>query len=141
VHLHQVCGSSASFDAVNSAVNLGGLMAGTAFLPWEKWLARLVHSLVVAIKKRLHEVRQRRFLKQSQDWPQTQGSVLVINWDSSCPREEILYSYSTEQGYQSGSFWHWFEPSNQRQVRVGDKVVVRYDPTNHGNSDFLQFGG
>jgi hypothetical protein len=116
-------------------------VAGTAFLPWEKWLARLVHSLVVAIKKRLHEVRQRRFLKQSQDWPQTQGSVLVINWDSSCPREEILYSYATEQGYQSGSFWHWFEPSNQRQVRVGDKVVVRYDPTNHENSGVLQFGG
>ena len=116
-------------------------MAGTAFLPWEEWLARLLHPLAVAIKRRLHEVRRRRCLERSQDWPKTQGTVFVIKWDSSCPREEIIYSYSTEQGYQSGSFWHWFDRSDPRQVTVGDRVVVRYDPANHEDSVFLQFGG
>ena len=114
-------------------------MAGTAFLPWEKWLARLLHPIVVAIKRWLHEMRRRRCLEQSRNWPQTQGTVLVINWDSSCPREELLYSYATEQGYQSGSYWHWFDRANPRQVRVGDQAVVRYDPTTHENSVFLQF--
>jgi len=37
-------------------------VAGTAFLPWEEWLARLLHPLAVAIKRRLHEVRRRRCL-------------------------------------------------------------------------------
>ena len=116
-------------------------MAGTAFLPWEEWLARLLHPLAVAVKRWLHELRRRRCLERSQDWPQTQGTVFVINWDSSCPKEEVVYSYSTEQGYQSGSFWHWFDRSTPRQVEVGDEIVVRYDPTNHQNSVFLQFCG
>lgn len=110
-----------------------------AFLPWEKWLARVVHPIAVAIKRQLHQIRRTRSLRISQHWPQTQGTVLVINWDSSCPREEILYSYRTEQGYQSGSYWHWFHPSELRQVRVGDQLVVRYDPTNHEDSVLHQF--
>lgn|SRR5271157_4781945 len=110
-----------------------------AFLPWEKWLARLLHPIAVAIKRWLYQVRRNRCLERSQDWPQTQGTVIVINWDSSCPREEIFYSYSAEQGYQSGSFWHWFDRSNLNQVRVGDQVVVRYDPGNQQDSVFLQF--
>jgi hypothetical protein len=110
-----------------------------AFLPWEKWLARLLHPIAVATKRRLYRIRRRRSLTRSQHWPQTQGTVLVINWDSSCPREEILYSYTTEQGYQSGSHWHWFDRLDPRQVRVGDQIVVRYDPDNQQESVFLQF--
>lgn len=116
-------------------------MAGTAFLPWEKWLARLLHRLAVEIKRWMYEVGRRRCLERSQRWPQTHGTVQQVNWDSSCPREEILYSYSTEQGYQGGSFWHWFDGSNPRQVHVGDQVVVRYNPDHYQNSVFLHFRG
>ena len=112
-----------------------------AFLPWEEWLARVLHSIAVAIKRWLYQMRRSRNLAASQKWRQGQGTVITINWDSSCPREEILYSYSTEQGYQSGSFWHWFDSTNPRQVKVGNQIVVRYDPANQQNSVFLQFCG
>jgi len=116
-------------------------VAGTAFLPWEKWLARLLHPLAVAIKRWLYQVRRNRHLERSRKWAQTEGTVHGINWDSSCPREEVVYSYSTKRGYYSGSCWHWFDSSNPRQVRVGDRIALRYDPADHEKSVFLGFCG
>ena len=48
-----------------------------AFLPWEKWLARLLHPIAVAIKRGLYQVRRSRCLERSQDWPRAEGTVIV----------------------------------------------------------------
>jgi len=75
----------------------------------------------------------------SKTWPQVEGIIEGINSDFSNPREEVVYSYSTPQGYHSGSFWYWFDSSIPRQIRVGTRVVLRLNPSNHEESVFLQF--
>ena len=110
-----------------------------AFLPWEKWLARLLHTIAVALKRRVYQVRRRRYLEQSRDWPRSEGTVHSIEWDSSFPREEIVYYYRTEQGYHSGRYWHWFDSTNPRLVRAGDRIALRYDPADNDKSVFLEF--
>ena len=114
-------------------------MAGTAFLPWERWLAQLLHPIAVAIRRWLWKRRRERSLARSEGWPETEGTVQEIKWDSSNPREELVYFYSTEQGYYSGSHWHWFKASTAREVRVGDRITVRYSPENPESSTFLRF--
>jgi len=113
-------------------------MAGLAFLPWEKWIARLVHSLLVATRRRLYLFNRQRELKQSKNWPETEGTILSINWDSSNPREEIMYSYSTKEGLQAGAYWRWFDLDNVREVRGGDHITLRYNPQQHDKSVFLR---
>ena len=113
-------------------------MAG-AFLPWEEWIARLLHPLVVAMRKRLYKQRHHRSLAISAAWPQTQGKVHRANSDFSNPREEIVYYYSTDSGYHSGRFWRWFDSSDLNQVRVGDPIMLRYDPEDHDKAVVLGF--
>jgi hypothetical protein len=67
-----------------------------AFLPWEKWIAQLVHWLSIAVKKRLYKIQRRRALAKSQDWPEIDGSIIAVVWDSSSPRDEILYSHNIQ---------------------------------------------
>ena len=114
-------------------------MAG-AFLPWEEWIARLIHTLKVIIPRRLYQQRRKRSLDISAKWPQTHGTVDKINWDSSYPREEVVYFYSTQQGYDSGFFWRWFDLSEVREVRAGDRITLRYDPDQHDRSVFVSLG-
>ena len=102
-------------------------MAG-AFLPWEEWLTRLLHPLYVAVRRWSFRRERQRLLTVSRDWPETPGSVHQINADFSMPREEIVYWYSAGQNYFSGSSWRWFDSSDARQVRVDDKLTLRYDP-------------
>lgn len=113
-------------------------MAGLALLPWEKWIARILHPLAVAVRRRIYKARRHRFLVRSEGWPETKGTVHSINWDSSNPREEIMYSYSTEQGYQSGSSWRWFDSSSRQELRAGDRVLIRYSPDDPAKSVFLK---
>ena len=114
-------------------------MAGTAFLPWEEWIARLLHPLAVAIRRRLHAARRKRSLAASEDWPKGEGTVFSVTCDVSNPRERIVYSYSTDRGYYSGSFWHWFDASDRRQVRIGDRVALRYCPQDPEKSVCVKF--
>ena len=114
-------------------------MAGTALLPWEKWIARLLHPLYVAIRRTLHKRQRWHELNQSEGWPQPEGTIMSKNWDSSLPREELLYSYSVAEGYYSGSHWLWFERSEPREVKVGDRIVLRYRPNSPERSVFLGF--
>jgi hypothetical protein len=51
-------------------------MAGTALLPWEEWLARLVHPLYVGIRRLLHKRQWGRELRQSEAWPEAGGTVM-----------------------------------------------------------------
>ena len=62
-----------------------------------------------------------------------------ISWDSSFPREEIRYYYCAEGEYYSGSCWRWFDSSNAREVKVGDRIVLRYSPEDAEKSVFLKF--
>ncbi len=114
-------------------------MAGTALLPWEQWLARLLHPLYVAIRRSLYKRQRRQELSASEGWPETEGTIHSKRWDSSLPREELLFSYSTPQGYYSGSHWMWFERSEPREVKVGDRVVLRYSLDDPEKSVFLKF--
>jgi len=114
-------------------------MAGTAFLPWEKWIAQLLHPLYVAIRKWLHRKQRRQDLQESEEWPEAEGTIHSKKWDSSLPREELLYSYATKEGYYSGSHWFWFERSDAREVKVGERVVVRYRPGKPEESIFVRF--
>jgi hypothetical protein len=114
-------------------------MAGTAFLPWEKWIAQLLHPLAVAVRRWLYERRRRRLLAQSEGWPETEGTIHSINWDTSFPREEILYSYNTVGEYYSGSCWHWFDRSDVHEVKTGDRIVLRYSREDPEKSVFLTF--
>jgi hypothetical protein len=77
-------------------------MAGTPFLPWEEWLARLLHPLAVALRKWLYQVGRKRSLVRSEGWGQTDGTVHEVKWDRSNPREEVVYSYSTARGTTQG---------------------------------------
>jgi hypothetical protein len=98
----------------------------------------LLHPLYVAIRRQLFQAERLRSLARSERWPQTDGSIFSINWDSSLPREELLYSYSSERGYYSGSHWRWFDSANAHEVRVGDRITLRYDPDNPEKSVFLK---
>jgi hypothetical protein len=109
-------------------------MAGSAFLPWEDWIARLLHPWIVAIRRRIYARQRRRLLAESAGWPQTDGVIQNINADFANPREEITYVYSTQQGYFSGYFWRWFESSNASAVKIGDKLTLRYNEENHDQS-------
>ena len=114
-------------------------MAGTALLPWEQWLARLLHPVYVAIRRSLYKSQRHQDLHESEGWPEAEGTVVSKKWDSSLPREELLFSYSTSQGYYSGSYWTWFERSEPREVKVGDRIVLRYRPDDPERSVFLKF--
>jgi hypothetical protein len=78
-------------------------------------------------------------LVRSQQWPQIEGKVHEIQWDSSLPREGLLYSYSCAAGYYSGFYWHWFERTNIREVKAGDRINLRCNPENAGESVFIGF--
>jgi hypothetical protein len=112
-------------------------MAGIAFLPWEKWLARLIHPFIIAIRRLFYKAAKKRALARSQGWPETGGTVHQIMWDSSNPREEIMYSYSAQDEYYSGAAWIWFESPNERQPHVGDKIRLRYNQRNPEESVFV----
>jgi len=101
-------------------------MAGTALLPWDQWLARALHPLYVAIRRWPYKRQRQRELEASEGWPDVEGTVQSKQWDSSLPREELLYSYSTPTGYYAGAHWLWFERTEPREVRVGDPIVLRY---------------
>jgi hypothetical protein len=114
-------------------------LAGIALLPWEKWFAWLIHKVAVALRRRLYRMQQKRRLARSEGWPRAHGVVEGVNWDSSNPREEVVFSYSTQRGCYSGSFWHWFDSSDARHVEAGDRVVLRFNPANDEESVFLEF--
>jgi hypothetical protein len=109
-----------------------------AFLPWEKWLGRLLHILAIAIRKLLYKIQRRRSLTRSSEWREIEGTVRSIQWDSSLPREEIAYSFATDQGDQSGHQWLWFDSPNERQPQVGDKIRLRYNQQNPEESVFVR---
>jgi hypothetical protein len=113
-------------------------MAGTAFLPGEEWLARLLHPLYVRVRRRQFQRARGASLAVSADWPQAQATVHQIVWDSSLPREQLLYSYSTNDGYFSGSTWRWFERMNACELRVGDSIQVRVNPDNSEESVYVE---
>lgn len=114
-------------------------MAGSAFLPWEQWIAQLLHPVYVAIRRSLAKKGRRHDLDESRNWPEAKGTIHSKKWDSSLPREELLYSFSTPQGYFSGSSWLWFERSELREVKVGDRVALRYDPDCPEKSILVRF--
>jgi len=114
-------------------------MAGTALLPWEQWLAKLLHPLYVAIRKSMYKRRRRHELSESEGWPEVDGTIVSKTWDSSLPREELLFSYSTPQGYYSGSHWMWFERSEPHEVNVGDRIILRYRQDDPERFVFLKF--
>jgi hypothetical protein len=113
-------------------------MAG-AFLPWEKWIAQLLHPFVVAARRWLWKRHRERLLAGSTGWPEAEGTVISIKWDTSFPREEILFNYRTELGYYAGSYWHWFEKSEAREIRAGDRLLLRYSREDPEKSVFLRF--
>ncbi len=99
-----------------------------ALLPWEIWIGRLAHL-----------VRRKRSLSASAAWPEAEGVVCGIKQDVYYPRDEIIYSYSTNAGYYSGSYWRWFNRGDVRFGKPGDKIRVRYNPEKNGESVFLSF--
>jgi hypothetical protein len=115
-------------------------MAGTAFLPWEKWIAQLLHPVYVAIRKWLYKRQRRQDLQGSEGWPEAEGTIHSKRWDSSLPREELHYSYVTKEGYYAGSHWRWFEPSDPHDVKVGDGIVLRYRPGKPEQTVFVRLG-
>src|ERR1700731_1129146 len=114
-------------------------MAGLALLPWEKWIARLLHPLYVRLRRQLYRKQRGQDLDRSEGWLQTTGRAVSIRWDSSLPRQEVSYSFSCQQGYFSGTHWHWFEREDTHEVRVGDQVVLRYCAEKPEESVFLDF--
>ena len=113
-------------------------MGGLALLPWEKWAARVLHCVAVAIVRRASRLRRWWSLTQSAAWPEVEGVVEQINWDSSWPRDEIAYSYCAEGTAYSGYYYAWFDPSARSRVREGDKVLLRYKPGDPGKSVFVR---
>jgi hypothetical protein len=115
-------------------------MAGTAFLPWEKWFAQILHPLYVAIKRWSYRRQWRRELDGSEGWPETEGTIHSKRWDSSLPREELLFSYITKDGYYSGSHWRWFDRSDAHEVKIGERIVLRCRPGKPDEAVFVRFG-
>ena len=118
----------------------GALMAGVAFLPWEKWLAQLLHPLYVRIRRGSFERNRQRRLFRSETWPKAQGTISSVQWDSSLPREGLWYSYNPQEGYYSGFCWRWFDSAIPMRVRVGGQVVLRYNPSNPDESVVVEYG-
>jgi hypothetical protein len=114
-------------------------VAGLALLPWEKWLVKLLHPLYVAIRRRISERERKRDLVRSTLWPRVEGTVHQIKWDSSLPREGLQYAYDSGKGYYSGLFWRWFERDKARQIKVGDRVLLGYNPENPDDSVLVEF--
>jgi hypothetical protein len=104
-------------------------MAGTALLPWEEWLARPLHPIIVAIRRWSYLRRHNRELAQTASWTKTEGTVQEVKSDFSNPREQVDYFYYTERGYYSGSFWHWFERAKPRQIRIDDSNRAALRPS------------
>jgi hypothetical protein len=113
-------------------------MAGIAFLPWEKWLAELLHPAYVRFRRWFFERKKQQWLLRSEGWPQAEGIVNSIQWDSSLSREGLRYSYSPEQGNFSGFSWRWFDASIPVEVRSGDRVLLRYNPEDPDESVVLE---
>jgi hypothetical protein len=109
-----------------------------AFLPWEKWIGRLLHVLAIAVRRLIYRMQRRRSLARSSGWPETEGTVQSVQWDSSLPREEIAYSFVTDRGSQAGYHWLWFDSPSERQPKVGDKITVRYDENAPDKSVFIR---
>jgi len=113
-------------------------MGGLALLPWERWAARLLRWMAVAIARQASRLRRWWSLSQSAVWPEVEGTVEQVIWDSSWPRDEIAYSYCIEGASYSGYHYAWFNPSNRSQVREGDKALLRYKPNNPEESVFVR---
>jgi hypothetical protein len=111
-------------------------MGALAFLPWEKWAARLLHALAIAIRRLLYKMRRRRSIARSAGWPETEATVERLNWDVSLPREEVAYSYAIDRDVYAGHHWLWFDSPNDPQPHVGDKVLVRFRRDNPAESCF-----
>jgi hypothetical protein len=79
-------------------------LAGTAFLPWEKWFTWLVHKLAVAIRRRSHRIQRQQSLSRSKSWPQLEGTVEGINCDISNPREKSFIPIPHRRGIAPGLF-------------------------------------
>jgi len=114
-------------------------MAGIAFLPWEKWIARLLHPLYVRLRRRWLEWQRDRLLARSMSWTEVEGEIWRTVWDSSLPREQLLYSYSIGGDYFSGGSWRWFDRSSACELRAGDRIVLRYNPAHPEESIFVRF--
>lgn len=118
-------------------------MAGTAFLPWEKWATRFAHWLAVVITRTTTQFYRRWYLSRSRGWPETVGTIERVNSDISLPRDEIEYSYSAKQERYSGHHYRWFgsatEQNNATEGRVGNKIVLRYQQEDPAKSVFLRF--
>jgi hypothetical protein len=108
-----------------------------AFLPWEKWLARLFHTLAIALRKAAYKTKRRRDLSRSLRWTETVGTVESVVWDTSFPREEIGYSYQTENEIRTGYYWTWFESPDEPQPQTGDKIKLRYNQNDPEESVFV----
>jgi hypothetical protein len=113
-------------------------MGGLAFLPWEKWAARALHSVAIIATRFIYRMQRRHNLSRSKGWPEIEGIVESIQWDSSFPREEVSYSFRTNEGDFSGYNWVWFESPNDPQFHVGDKVVIRYAQRDPAESVLLK---
>ncbi len=115
-------------------------MAGTAFLPWEEWLARLLDPLYVRIRRWSFDRKRQRLLFQSDTWPQVRGTISSVQWDSSLPREGLWYSYNPPEGYYSGFCWRWFDSAVPMHVRAGDQMLLHYNPSNPNESIVVEYG-
>jgi hypothetical protein len=116
-------------------------VAGTALLPWEEWLAKLLHPLYVVLRWKLSERRRKKDLSKSKTWPNLDGVIHQIEFDSSLPSEGLRYAYECEKGYYSGPHWRWFERDKPRAVKIGDRIILRYSPEKPEDSVFVDFQG
>ncbi|MGA7081007.1 MAG: DUF3592 domain-containing protein [Terriglobales bacterium] len=115
-------------------------MGGLALLPWEKWAARLLHSIAVAVARQTSRLRRWWALSRSEGWPEVSGTVEQVSWDSSWPRDEIAYSYCAQGTSYSGYYYAWFSDRSSvvGQLREGNKVLVRHKPDDPGESVFVR---
>jgi hypothetical protein len=88
-------------------------VAGTALLPWEEWLARLLHPIIVAVRRWSYERRHTRDLARTANWPKTEGTVHVVNADFS-----NLGNRSTISTLQTGA-------TTQDHSGIGLIVLIR----------------
>ena len=112
-------------------------MAVLAFLPWERWLARLLRPLYIGVRRWFYRKQRTRYLIESENWPQGEGTVEAVHADGFLRRDQIFYAYSTDETDHLGAHWRWFEPGNAHELRFGDKVRLRYDPANPDRSVVL----
>ena len=114
-------------------------MAGTALAPWEEWLAKLLHPVYVAFRRRIFKAQREKALSESKNWPKVRGVIHQIEFDSSLPREGLRYSYECDNGYYSGLYWRWFELDKPHAVKIGDHIILRYNPEKPEDSVFVDF--